>query len=446
MKTLKILVVDDEPAIRQIMASVIAREGHDVSVAEDGTSALEQLTANEYDVVFSDVRMPDFTGIELLKRAKAANVEAQFIIMTAFASVNTAIEAMRNGAFDYLTKPLRPEDVTHRINQIADFIGLKSENKVLRGLVMGIGDRQCAMPSESMAKVDRLIQKVAKTDSTVLITGESGTGKGVTAKTIHQNSLRATGTFIPVNCGAIPEHLMESELFGHTKGAFTGATKAKKGLFEEADGGTIFLDEIGELPLHLQVKLLHVLEEKQVRPVGSERFIDIDARIVSATNCDLQQMVKDNKFREDLYFRLNIFNIDLPSLKDRKDDIKILIDFFVKREGKKLGLTQHFDIEAEALELLENYQYPGNIRELENIIARALILADDDIIRTTDLPNQMLDQSKPTISGDKTLREQVRDFEMQIIKQAIADSNDDRRVAAEKLGLGLSSLYRKLDE
>jgi len=445
MKNLKILVVDDEPAIRQILSNVIEREGYQVESAENGTSALHALTTKEFDVVFSDVRMPDFTGIELLKKTRAKGIESHFIIMTAFASVNTAIEAMRNGAFDYLTKPLRPEDVVHRLNQISDFIGLRSENKVLRELVMGIGDRQCQMVSDAMNVIDRLILKVSKTDSTVLVTGESGTGKGITAKTIHQNSLRSSGSFIPVNCGAIPEALMESELFGHAKGAFTGANKAKKGLFEEANGGTIFLDEIGELPLHLQVKLLHVLEDKKVRAVGSERFIDIDARIIAATNRDLQEMVKEGKFREDLYFRLNIFNIDLPSLKERKEDIKILIKFFIKNESKKIGINDSFEIEPEALSLIENYSYPGNIRELENTIARAMILADDNIIRVTDLPNQLLNQKK-TDAGLKTLREQVRDFEFEVIKKTLLAANNDRRVAAERLGLGLSSLYRKLDE
>jgi len=445
MKNLKILVVDDEPAIRQILSNVIEREGYQVESAEDGTSALQALSRKDFDVVFSDVRMPDFTGIELLKKTREKGIEAQFIIMTAFASVNTAIEAMRNGAFDYLTKPLRPEDVIHRLNQISDFIGLRSENKVLRKLVMGIGDNQCEMISDAMNVIDRLILKVSKTESTVLVTGESGTGKGITAKTIHQNSLRSSGSFIPVNCGAIPEALMESELFGHAKGAFTGANKAKKGLFEEANGGTIFLDEIGELPLHLQVKLLHVLEDKKVRAVGSERFIDIDARIVAATNRDLQDMVKEGKFREDLYFRLNIFNIDLPPLRERKEDIKVLIKFFIRNESKKMGINDEFEIEPEALGLIENYSYSGNIRELENTIARAMILADDNIIRVTDLPNQLLSQKKIDV-GIRTLREQVRDFELEVIKKTLHDANDDRRLAAERLGLGLSSLYRKLDE
>jgi two-component system, NtrC family, response regulator AtoC len=446
MKNLKILVVDDEPAIRQILSNIIEREGFQVSVAENGSSALEKLTKENFDVVFSDVRMPDFTGIELLQKAKAQGIESQFIIMTAFASVNTAIEAMRYGAFDYLTKPVRPEDVIHRLNQISDIIGLRSENKVLREMVMGIGDQQCHMVSDAMNAVERLILKVSKTDSTVLITGESGTGKGITARTIHENSARASGAFIPVNCGAIPEALMESELFGHVKGAFTGASKNKKGLFEEAHGGSIFLDEIGELPLHLQVKLLHVLESKKVRPVGSERFLDIDARIIAATNRDLQEMVQEGTFREDLYFRLNIFNIDIPPIRERKEDIKVMIKFFVKSECRKMGLVDNFSLEPEALDLIESYSYPGNIRELENVIARALILADDNIIRVTDLPNQLLTQNKKENSQVKTLREQVRDFELDVIKKVLSDNNDDRRLAAEQLGVGVSSLYRKLDE
>jgi two-component system, NtrC family, response regulator AtoC len=446
MKNLKILVVDDEPAIRQILSNIIEREGLQVSVAENGSSALEKLTKENFDVVFSDVRMPDFSGIELLQKAKAQGIESQFIIMTAFASVNTAIEAMRYGAFDYLTKPVRPEDVIHRLNQISDIIGLRSENKVLREMVMGIGDQQCHMVSDEMNAIERLILKVSKTDSTVLITGESGTGKGITARTIHQNSTRAPGAFIPVNCGAIPETLMESELFGHVKGAFTGANKNKKGLFEEAHGGSIFLDEIGELPLHLQVKLLHVLESKKVRPVGSERFLDIDARIIAATNRDLQEMVQEGTFREDLYFRLNIFNIDIPPIRERKEDIKVMVKFFVTSECRKMGLVDNFSLEPEALELIESYSYPGNIRELENVIARALILADDNIIRVTDLPNQLLTQNKKENSQVKTLREQVRDFELDVIKKVLADNNDDRRLAAEQLGVGVSSLYRKLDE
>ncbi|MEH6628806.1 MAG: sigma-54 dependent transcriptional regulator, partial [Motiliproteus sp.] len=271
MRYLNVLVVDDEPALRQILGNAISNAGHQVQVAENGTVALEKLATGKFDVALCDIRMPDMTGIQVVSKAKEAGVETVFLIMTAFASVDTAIEAMRCGAYDYMMKPLRNEDVLNRLTQLGDVIGLRSENKTLRRLVLGLETDQCSMTSPSMQKIDRLVSKVAKTGSTVLITGESGTGKGVTARSLHQASLRADASFIPVNCGAIPENLLESEFFGHTKGAFTGASKAKKGLFQEADQGTIFLDEIGELPLNLQVKMLHVLEQNVVRPVGAEK-------------------------------------------------------------------------------------------------------------------------------------------------------------------------------
>jgi two-component system response regulator AtoC len=449
MRSLNVLIVDDEPAIRQILSNIVEREGHQVTVAENGTAGLECLMKQTFDLAISDVRMPDFTGIELLKKAREQGIETQFIIMTAYASVNTAIEAMRAGAYDYMMKPLRHEDVKHRLNQLSNMIGLKSENQVLQQMVMAIGDKQCQLTSPAMLQIERLILKVAKTNSTVLITGSSGTGKGITARSIHRNSPRADGPFIPVNCGAIPENLIESELFGHDKGAFSGASKVKKGLFEEAQGGTLFLDEMGDLPLHLQVKLLHAIEEKRIRPVGSEQFHDVDIRIVAATNRDLEAMVKAEKFREDLYFRLNIFNIHLPALKERLEDVSELLHFFVAKEAKKLGLTDQYTFDPEALELLEGYHYPGNVRELENIVARALILAEDEIIRVTDLPQQVISAQKVIANannGERSLREQVRLFEIQVIEQTIHLAHGDRRQAAKLLGLGLSSLYRKIDD
>ena len=292
MRFLNVLIVDDEPALRQILGNVVSKAGHQVSLAENGTQALEILSKDSIDVALCDIRMPDMTGIEVVSQAREAGIDTAFLVMTAFASVNTAIDAMRCGAYDYMIKPLRNEDLLNRLSQLADMIGLRSENQTLRRLVMGFEGQQCLMQSPAMKQIERLIGKVAVTDSTVLITGESGTGKGVTAKSIHQNSQRADAPFIPVNCGAIPENLIESELFGHVKGAFTGATKAKKGLFQEADQGTIFLDEIGELPLALQVKMLHVLEENSVRPVGAEKTLPVDVRIVAATNRDLTAMVE----------------------------------------------------------------------------------------------------------------------------------------------------------
>ncbi len=446
MRYLKVLIVDDEPALRQILGNAVSKAGHDVTLAENGTQALEHLTAGAFDVALCDIRMPDMTGIDVVSRARDSGVETAFLVMTAYASVNTAIEAMRCGAYDYMIKPLRNEDVLNRLNQIADMIGLRSENKTLRRLVMGLEGEQCPMVSPAMRRIDRLIAKVAVTDSTVLITGESGTGKGVTARSIHQMSNRADAAFIPVNCGAIPENLLESEFFGHMKGAFTGATKLKKGLFLEADQGTIFLDEIGELPLSLQVKLLHVLEQKQVRPVGSEKMTPVDVRIVAATNRDLAAMVAEGTFREELFFRLNIFNIELPSLRDRKEDIPSLLAYFVRREAKKMGLAEEIKLDKEASDLLCEYRYPGNIRELENVVARALILAEDNVIQSTDLPQQVLKTQADTGVETMTLREQVRMFEIDVISRTVDEVGGDRREAARRLGLGLSSLYRKLEE
>ena len=445
MHTLNILVIDDELALRQIMANIVKKTGYTVKTADCGLTALEMLKAEEFDVAICDIRMPDITGIEVVEQAKSQGIETLFLMMTAFASVNTAIEAMRTGAYDYMIKPVRNEDILNRLSQMSNFIGLKSENKVLRNLVMQTGENQCLMTSPAMKRIDKLISKVAITDSTVLITGPSGSGKGVTSRAIHKNSLRVKAPFIPVNCGAIPENLLESEFFGHTKGAFTGAQKTKRGLFMEADKGTIFLDEIGELPLNLQVKLLHVLEDKIIRAVGSDQTNFVNVRIIAATNRDLKKMVEEGTFREDLYFRLNIFNIEIPSLKERYDDIPILIDFFLKQEAQKMGMSDEITIAPEAMNLLLSYDYPGNVRELENIIARSMIMSENNCIQVIDLPNHIQGTNTEVNTGKKLLKDQVRQFEIDAIKRAIEDANGDRKIASKNLGLGLSSLYRKLE-
>ncbi|HJV54103.1 MAG TPA: sigma-54 dependent transcriptional regulator [Noviherbaspirillum sp.] len=451
IKSLEVLVVDDEPAIRQVLAAHLSRSGCSVCQASNGTEAFERLSKGDIDVAISDIKMPDFTGIELVRRARAAGIDTSFIMMTAFASVDTAIDAIKAGASDYMIKPVRNEEVLHRLMKVSDMRRLSSENKVLRNLVMGSRDEMFSFASQAMRELERLIAKVAPTDSTVLVTGESGTGKGVIARQIHQNSQRADGPFIPVNCGAIPENLMESELFGHVKGSFTGADKARKGLFLEADKGTIFLDEIGELPLALQVKLLHVIEEKTVRPVGSEQAKRADVRIVAATNRDLPQMVAEGKFREDLYFRLSVFHVHSPPLRERRQDIPGLVRFLLQRGAKRMNSKHGIAIEPEVEEILAAYDWPGNVREMENVVDRALILADEGRITTGDLPPQIA-RTAPAKSGVQVLasgeglREQVRRFECAVIAKAISDAGGDRRVAAQKLGIGLSSLYRKLEE
>ncbi|MBF0309385.1 MAG: sigma-54-dependent Fis family transcriptional regulator [Magnetococcales bacterium] len=449
---LQILVVDDEPAIRQVLQGTLRKAGYLVDQAEDGEAAFAILEKGVVDVVICDIRMPRMDGIELVKKVRSQGMDTQFLIMTAFASVNTAIEAMRAGAYDYMIKPLRKEDLLHHLVQVGNIIRLQDENRTLRQITRGQGI--CPLDSPAMQRLDRQIQKVARTDHTVLITGESGTGKSVHARAIHDASPRAKGLFIPVNCGSIPDHLLESEFFGHVKGAFTGADRAKKGLFAEADNGTLFLDEIGELPLHLQVKLLHVLEQNQIRAVGSEQFRQVNVRIIAATNKNLKTMVGDGTFREDLFFRLNVFAIHIPPLRERSQDLEVLVDHFLHKNGAKMGGGVVLTLAPEAREALLAYEWPGNTRELENALERAAILTEDGHIGLEDLPASVADcaPSAPrsgeifTSGGSKTLRDRMRDMEIQLILQAIEEANGDRRLAAKELGIGLSSLYRKLEQ
>ena len=452
MKSLDVMVIDDEPAIRQILTAYLLRAGHNVFQAPNGLEAFERLSKGDIEVAICDIKMPDISGIELVRRVRAAGVDTSFIMMTAFASVDTAIEAIQAGASEYMIKPVRNEEMLLRLVKVGDMRGLHAENRVLRSLVQGKKEEQFAFISPAMRALDRLIAKVSPTDSTVLITGESGTGKGVIARRIHQQSPRANAPFIPVNCGALPENLIESELFGHTKGAFTGADKARKGLFLEADSGTIFLDEIGELPLLLQVKLLHVIEEKSIRAVGSEQARRADVRIVAATNRDLAQMVAEGRFREDLYFRLSVFHIHVPPLRDRLQDIPRLVQFLLERGAKRLNGGVQISIDPEVEEFLIAYEWPGNVREMESVVDRALILADEGHVTCADLPPQITKGARAGMPGlamqdcGDNLRDQVRRFESALICKAIEDSAGDRRVAALKLGIGLSSLYRKLEE
>jgi two-component system, NtrC family, response regulator AtoC len=453
MTSLQLLVVEDEPAIRQVVSATLRKAGHSVEQAADGETAMKRLSQGDIDIVLCDIKLPGLSGIEVLRQARASGIDTAFIMMTAFASVDTAIEAIKAGAADYMIKPLNNDELLHRLTKVGDLRGLRAENRVLRRLVLGANSEVFGFNSPAMREMENMAAKVARTNSTVLITGESGTGKGVVARLIHQQSPRAEGPFIPVNCGAIPENLVESEFFGHTKGAFTGADKIRKGLFLEADGGTIFLDEIGELPLSLQVKLLHVIEQREVRPVGSEQSRPVDVRIVAATNCDLSEMVSQSKFREDLFFRLTVFHIHVPPLRERRQDLSALVRFLFQRNTQRLGSNEHkVSLDPGVEEALVNYDWPGNVRELENVIHRAIIMADGDHITLADLPPQITKVNHQTsfVAHDQrlsgTLREQVRKFEAALIYRTIEESDGDRRVAAQKLNIGLSSLYRKLEE
>lgn len=445
-----VLVIDDEAALRQILASAISRAGHSVDTAENVKEASSKLVRGDVDVALCDIMMPDGNGVELVRSFRGAGIDTQFVMVTAFASMETAVEALRAGATDYMIKPVRTEELLHRLEQIGSMRGLKAENQALRQMVARErGVFHFSAPS--MVDMERLVSKVAVTDSTVLITGESGTGKGVTARNIHEMSPRSEFPFIPVNCGAIPENLLESEFFGHSKGAFTGADRARKGLFTQADRGTLFLDEIGELPLHMQTKLLHVIEDKVVRPLGGEQVRKVDARIIAATNRNLPEMVKDGRFREDLYFRLSMFNIQIPPLRERREDIGRLIHFVLGNlaggQGKK-PLT----LDPVAEEILIEFPWPGNVRELENVINRAHILADGDRITLADLPPDIAraapvrEKCGMDVALSGGLREQLRRVEADIISRALRDAGGDRRLAAQKLDIGLSSLYRKLEE
>ena len=453
-RDLHVLVVDDEPAIRQVLSSALNKAGYPVETAASAAEALAKLDKTSFDVVLSDVFMPVTDGIELVKQARVRGHGATFIMVTAFASVDSAIDAIKAGAWDYITKPVHNEEILRRLEQIEALRGLREENRTLRRMVMGDGDAVFAFASPAMQGAERLLTRVAPTDSTVLVSGESGTGKGVVARRLHELSPRRDGPFVSVNCGAIPETLIESELFGHTKGAFTSADRARKGLFAQADGGTIFLDEIGELPLAMQTKLLHALESKEVRAIGAEAPRKVDVRIVAATNRDLQAMVREGRFREDLFFRLAMFQIPMPPLRERRSDLPGLIRHLLARRVQSPG-TPRLEIDAEAEDLLVAFDWPGNVRQLENVLHRAAILADGGHITVADLPPEVARVNGTAVpghdaaavtNGEGSLRERVRRFEVSLIRRAIDDAAGDRRVAAQRLGIGLSSLYRKLEE
>lgn len=448
-----VLIIEDEMANQQILSALVRSAGYSIDIAASVKEASEKLSTGDVDVALCDIRLTDGDGIELVRKFKALNssIDTQFIMVTAFASMETAVEALRAGATDYIVKPANKEDLLHRLAQIEIMRGLQEENKVLRSLVLSDKRGLYKFLSPAMQQIDRLVGKVAITDSTVLITGESGTGKTLAARTIHEMSPRASAPFIPVNCSAIPENLLESEFFGHTKGAFTGADRARKGLFLQANHGTLFLDEICEMPLHLQTKLLHVIEDKQVRPLGSEHTNSVDVRIIAATNRNPEAMVREGKFREDLYFRLSMFNIRMPSLRERAADISGLIQHLLNNASNTWE-NEPMRIDVEANEILQAYSWPGNIRQLENVVNRANILADGDCITVADLPPEVthqprrLDMMDRIINEDGGLREQMRRVEASLITKALTEAKGDRKNTAQRLGIGLSSLYRKLEE
>ncbi|MEI7812927.1 MAG: sigma-54 dependent transcriptional regulator [Ignavibacteria bacterium] len=441
----RILIVDDEKAIRESLQIVLKDEGYKAETAADGEEALEKLKTENYDVVLTDIKMPKIDGMELLRKAGHLSPDTFFIIMTAYASVNTAIEALREGAYDYFIKPIEFDDVLLRLKRLISYRKLAVENKSLRQrLSAEIGFQNIIGQSEPMKRIFDLISRVAQTNSNVLVIGKSGTGKELVAKAIHYNGPRKEQMFLPVNCGAISENLIESELFGHKKGAFTGATEDKMGLFKVADGGTIFLDEIGDLPLNLQVKLLRVLEDRQFIPVGGTRPVSTNVRIIAATNQNLYEKTKTGEFREDLYYRLNVVEIKLPSLNEKRDDIPVLVNHFIEKFRVEMG-RKIVGVDNETMRLLMGHDWRGGVRELENVIERAIIFAREEIINVHDLSDYLKGNTFNDNFPD-SLKDALKTFEREHIIKTIRKYDYDKEEAAKSLNIGLSSLYRKMEE
>jgi two-component system response regulator PilR (NtrC family) len=382
----RILIVDDEPSMREMLRIVLRRDGYDVTVAANGAQAIDLLKRERIDLLLSDIRMPDVTGVDVLRAAKEANRDVVAFMMTAFASTDTAVEAMRLGAVDYLTKPFNMDELRLKVRQHLEALRLKQENVLLkRALNESYEFCNIIGRSDVMLDLFKMIETIAKTNSTVLITGESGTGKDLVARAVHYNSLRRERPFVALNCGGLPETLLESELFGHMRGAFTGADTNKKGLVEVAERGTIFLDEIGEMNQAMQVKLLRVLQDRRFRRLGGTEEVQADIRVIAATNQDLQKMVAEGRFREDLYYRINVIQVHLPPLRDRREDVPLLAEHFLAKYTKAAEKSVR-TISHEAGELLAAYVWPGNVRELENVIERAVALEQTPVVLPESLP------------------------------------------------------------
>ncbi|RKY47880.1 MAG: sigma-54-dependent Fis family transcriptional regulator [Candidatus Neomarinimicrobiota bacterium] len=440
----RILIADDERELRDALCTVLSEEGFDCKVAGDGEEAIKLIEEENFDILIADIKMPKRNGIEVLEKVNQISPKTVTIIITAYATVETAIEALRRGAVDYLIKPVDFDEVIMRVKRIRQYQQLNLEVQYLRKEVHAkFNENLIIGKSTAMQNVFQLIKKVANSNSNVLITGKSGTGKELVARAIHQASPRANAPFIPINCGAIPENLFESELFGFKKGSFTGATMDKDGVFRAANGGTLFLDEVGEIPVHIQVKLLRAIESKEIKPLGSNYSVKVDVRVLSATNKNLQKEIEEGNFREDLYYRLNIIEIHLPSLSERREDIPLLVEHFIRKYNKELKRKVR-GVDNETMKVLMNYQWKGEVRELENMIERAVLLCEGDYITLENLPPHASAQRFEGYPDE--LKAAVRQFEKQHISAILRRVNNDKVRCAKILGIGLSSLYRKIDE
>jgi two-component system response regulator PilR (NtrC family) len=459
-----ILVVDDEQSMREFLAICLRRAGHTVTAVTNGSEALAKLRSNPFDVVVTDLRMPgDIDGLGILKAIKTGGVrysaapggtpsiiDPEVILVTAYATADTALAAMKQGAYDYLTKPFQVDEINAVISRALEKKALVEENIALRDQVAGRARLANLLgKSRAMQKVFEMIGKIHSTKTSVLITGESGTGKELVARALHSEGSRATKSFIAVNCGAIPDELMESELFGHKKGAFTGAVSDHAGMFQEAAGGTLFLDEIGELPAALQVKLLRALQERKVKPVGASDEIEVDVRVIAATNRDLEAEVARGAFRADLYYRLNVVEIRIPPLRHRREDIPLLVEHFLRRFGTEHGRT--FTLTHESMRTLESYDFPGNVRELENIIERAVALSSSSVIGTSDLPHVKtpkapVEQPAEFPPDGVDLDRMLSDFERSWVVRALERTGGVRKRAAGLLGISFRSFRYRLEK
>jgi DNA-binding NtrC family response regulator len=452
---LRILFADDEAHLRDLMQMELPRLGHEVTVCPDGSAALKALDKGSFDAALLDLKMPGLTGIEVLGKIRQVSPETQVVILTGHATVDTAVQALRLGAFDYLTKPCKWAELEVILNRIVERRDLSNRATALETrLKAAEGTPTLVGETPSMQSVRRLIETVAPTDASVLILGETGTGKELVARNLHDRSNRASHSFIPVNCGALPENLVASELFGHRKGAFTGADNHRKGLFEVANGGTLFLDEVGELDKSVQVMLLRFLESGEIRRVGENDPFRVDVRVLCATNRDLRDMIEVDQFREDLFFRINTFEIRLPSLRERKPDIALLAQHMLKRFAPRRGAAET-TLTAEAIETLMGHDWPGNIRELANAIERATILSGGGPISSEHLPTQVPSrrlQGATTTAvtgphfqvpdGTPTLR----DVEMKYIQAILEKHNGNKPAASKELGISLKTLYNKINQ
>ncbi|MBA2493541.1 MAG: sigma-54-dependent Fis family transcriptional regulator [Acidobacteria bacterium] len=440
-----VLVVEDEELMRSILRQLLEGEGYRVFTADSAENALEIFSTDDISATLTDIKMSGMDGLELLNQIKTIDDEALVIIMTAYSSVDSAIAALRLGAYDYVTKPFVNEDLLQTIKNAIQTKELFSENRALRReLNQKYSFIEIIGKSEALQSVFRMVEKVADTNAGILIQGESGTGKELIARSIHFNSQRARQPFLAVNCGALPESLLESELFGHTKGAFTGAAADNKGLFRSADGGTLLLDEIAEMPQSLQVKLLRALQEQEVTPIGSSAAIKFDVRIIAATNKNLEKELAENRFRKDLFYRLNVIEINLPPLRERREDIPLLVKHFIARIAREQNVSEK-PIKPEAMSALVNYNWQGNIRELQNAIERAFILSGEEI-RLENLPPKIKINlgNNFEMRDPEGLRPTLEEMERRYILEILESVGDDKTTAAEILGIDLSTLYRKL--